>query len=87
MSILEPKKTAGRRSSDMALLEVKRTPNGRLLARRKDGLPLTPKDRKEAKRLSVEHPRPCWNCGQSMTDTNDIYGKAWWACWSCAKWA
>ena len=33
----------------MSLLEVKRTPDGRVLARRKDGLRLTPEDREEAK--------------------------------------
>lgn len=30
---------------------------------------------------------PCWNCGVTMTETRDIYGKDWWACWACAKWA
>ncbi len=35
----------------MALLEVKKTPDGRTLARRRDGQPLTPQDREEAKRL------------------------------------
>ena len=33
----------------MALLEVKRTPDGRTLARRTDGRPLTSQDREEAK--------------------------------------
>lgn len=27
---------------------------------------------------------PCWNCGAAMTETKDIYGKEWWACWGCA---
>jgi hypothetical protein len=27
---------------------------------------------------------PCWNCGAAMTETRDIYGKEWWACWGCA---
>jgi hypothetical protein len=27
----------------------------------------------------------CWNCGATMTKTQDIYGKPWWACWACAK--
>ena len=35
----------------MALLEVKKTPNGRTLARRTDGRPLTPRDREEAKQM------------------------------------
>jgi len=33
----------------LALLEVKKTPDGRTLARRTDGRPLTPQDRREAK--------------------------------------
>ena len=37
----------------MAQLEVRRTPDGKVLARRKDGLPLTPEDREEAKRLAL----------------------------------
>ncbi len=36
----------------MAHLEVKRTPDGRTLARRRDGRPLTSKDREEARRLA-----------------------------------
>jgi hypothetical protein len=71
----------------MALLEVKRTPDGRLLARRKDGLALSPDDREAAKRLAVELPPPCWNCEATMTEARDIYGEAVWVCWSCAKWA
>jgi len=35
----------------VALLEVKKTPDGRTLARRTDGQPLTSQDREEAKRL------------------------------------
>ena len=35
----------------MALLEVKKTPNGKVLARRRDGKPLTARDRKEAKQM------------------------------------
>jgi len=35
----------------MALLEVKKTPDGRNLARRTDGRPLTPRDREEARRM------------------------------------
>lgn len=71
----------------MALLEVKRTPDGKVLARRMDGLPLTPEEREEAKRVAQELPPPCWNCGGSTTETADIYGKAWSACWHCATWA
>ena len=36
----------------MALLEVKKTPDGKVLARRTDGQPLTPEDREEARRLA-----------------------------------
>lgn len=68
------------------VLEVRKTPDGRVLARRKDGLPLTPEDREEAKRLAQELPPVCWNCGGTTTETTDIYGKAVWVCWSCAKW-
>lgn len=28
---------------------------------------------------------PCWNCGATMTETRDIFGRDWWACWSCAR--
>lgn len=35
----------------MALLEVKKNPDGKVLARRTDGRPLTSQDREEAKRL------------------------------------
>ncbi|MEE8113487.1 MAG: hypothetical protein V3T23_03945 [Nitrososphaerales archaeon] len=35
----------------MALLEVKKAPDGRVLARRIDGRPLTPRDRAEAKQM------------------------------------
>lgn len=66
MSILELKKTAGRRSK-IALLEIKRTPEGRTLARRKDGMPLTPEDREEAKKLALELAPTCWNCGAATT--------------------
>jgi hypothetical protein len=71
----------------MALLEVKRTQDGRVLARRNDGQPLTPEDREEAKRLAQELPPPCWNCGGTMTEAQDIYGETVQVCWSCAKWA
>lgn len=71
----------------MTLLEVKRTLEGRILARRKDGQPLTPEDREEAKRLAQELPPPCWNCGGITTQTKDIYGETVFACWGCAKWA
>ena len=35
----------------MALLEVKKNPDGKVLARRTDGQPLTSQDREEAKRM------------------------------------
>ena len=34
------------------ILELKKTPEGKVLARRRDGRPLTPADRAEAKRLA-----------------------------------
>lgn len=71
----------------MALLEVKRTDDGRILARRKDGLPLTPEDREEAKKLAAGLPPPCWNCGEATVETKDVFGETIWVCWSCAKWA
>lgn len=40
----------------MALLEVKMTPDGRLLARRKDGRRLTPEDREEARIIATALP-------------------------------
>jgi hypothetical protein len=81
----ENPRRAGKRS-DMALLEVKKTEDGRILVRRKDGQPLTPEDREEAKRLAQERPPLCWNCGGITTETTDIYGETVWVCWSCAKW-
>ena len=42
----------------MALIEVKRTPEGKVLARRKDGQPLTPEDREEAKLLAQAEQAP-----------------------------
>ena len=69
------------------VLEVRKTSDRKVFARRRDGLPLTPEDREEAKRLAQDIPPPCWNCEATMTETRDIYGKEWWACWSCAKWA
>jgi hypothetical protein len=46
----------------VTLLEVKKTPDGRILARRKDRLPLTAADREEARRLAVieELPPRAW---------------------------
>jgi hypothetical protein len=28
---------------------------------------------------------PCWNCGATMSPTQDIYDNSLFACWSCAK--
>lgn len=69
------------------VLEVRKTPDGKVFARRKDGLPLSREDREKAKRLAEELPPPCWNCGHLMSETKDLYGKSVFACWSCAKWA
>jgi len=71
----------------VAQLEVKKTPDGKVLARRKDGQPLTLEDREEAKRLTQELPPVCWNCGGITTETRDIYDRTVWVCWGCAKWA
>jgi len=68
-------------------LEVRKTPDGKVFARRKDGLPLSPEDREEAKRLVQELPPACWNCDATMTETREIYGETVWVCWGCAKWA
>ncbi len=38
--------------------------------------------REEVKALLVAP--TCWNCGALMAETTDIYGRRWWACWSCA---
>lgn len=40
----------------MPLLEVKTTPDGRILARRKDGRPLTPQDREKARIIATALP-------------------------------
>ena len=68
------------------LLEVRKASDGKIFARRKDGLALTPEDREEAKRLAQELPPACWNCGGTTTETRDIYGETVWVCWGCAKW-
>ena len=43
-------------------IQVRKTPDGRIQARRKDGKPLTPEDRQEARRLAVieELPSRAW---------------------------
>ena len=78
----------------MAEIEIKKTGDGRLLARRTDGRPLTDEDVEAAKRLAESNvekasgdaiPPTCWNCGATMTRTMDISGKPWWVCWACAK--
>ena len=72
-------------------LEVKKNPDGKVLARRTDGRPLTSEDREEAKRLietqadkAILAGPPCWNCGAQMAETTDIYARVWWKCWGCA---
>ena len=69
------------------VLEVRKTPDGKVFAKRKDGLPLTSEDREEAKKLAAGLPPPCWNCGEATTETQDVYGETVFACWGCAKWA
>jgi len=67
------------------MLEVRKTVDGKVFARRRDGVPLTAEDREEVRRLAERVPPPCWNCGATMSPTKDIYGKSLFACWSCAK--
>ena len=45
-----------------AAIEIRKTPDGRVQARRKDGRPLTAEDREEAKKLAVieELPARAW---------------------------
>ena len=69
------------------VLEVRKAPDGKVFARRKDGLPLTPEDREEARKLAEDVAPLCWNCGGTTTETKDIYDKSVFACWGCAKWA
>jgi len=69
----------------MAFLEVMRTADGRVLARRADGLPLTAQDREEAKRLAGDAPRECSECGQPMTVMGGTQRLKVWVCWHCAK--
>lgn len=68
------------------VLEIRKALDGKVFARRKDGLPLTPEDREEAKRLAEDVSPLCWNCGATLQETRDIYGETVWACWACAKW-
>lgn len=45
-----------------AAIEIRKTPDGRILARRKDGKPLTPEDREHARRLhEAQPPVACLN--------------------------
>jgi formylmethanofuran dehydrogenase subunit E len=69
------------------VLEVKKTSDGKVFAKRKDGLPLTLEDREAVKKLALESPPRCYNCGEATTETKDIYGETVFVCWSCAKWA
>jgi len=66
----------------MDQLEVKKTPDGKVLARRTDGRSLTSQDREEIKAILAAP--PCWNCGAKVAETIDIYGRSWWKCWECA---
>jgi hypothetical protein len=66
-------------------LEMRKTADGKVFARRKDGLPLTAEDREEVRKLALSIPPPCWNCGATMSPTHDIYGNSVFVCWSCAK--
>jgi hypothetical protein len=71
----------------MLQIEVRKTPDGRVVARRADGKTLTPEDRELAKQITQEAPL-CWNCETYlMTPETDIYGGSVWVCWGCARWA
>lgn len=37
--------------------------------------------------VSQELSPPCFNCGTGMSCETDIYGRRWWVCWNCTKWA
>lgn len=68
-------------------IAIKKTLDGRLLARREDGQPLSDQDKELVKQISQEAPL-CWNCDSYlMTPETDIYGEPVWVCWGCAKWA
>jgi hypothetical protein len=41
--------------------------------------------REELKRIMAGP--PCWNCGATTVEIDDIYGETVWVCWACAKWA
>ncbi|MBI3001977.1 MAG: hypothetical protein HYY46_26510 [Deltaproteobacteria bacterium] len=58
----------------MNLLEVKKTEDGRILARRKDGKPLTNKDRQEARLLAEaqEPPIQAWVAEEVQSDNGDL---------------
>jgi len=44
------------------------------------------REHKEQVRRILAYP-PCWDCGATTTETQDIYGEMVFVCWSCAKWA
>ena len=56
----------------MPLIQVKRTPDGKTLARRTDGKPLTPRDREEARRLA-DNPLT-GALGVTATDVLRVFG-------------
>ena len=58
----------------MAHLEVKRTPDGRTLARRRDGRPLTSEDREEARRLADNLLTGDSTLGVTTTDVLRVFG-------------
>jgi hypothetical protein len=70
-------------------LEVKILDDGKIVARRSDGQPLSDTDRAEVKRVSeqIDVGLLCWNCGAEWSDTTDISGNHVKVCWRCAKWA
>jgi hypothetical protein len=56
-----------------AAIEIRKTPDGRIQARRFDGKPLTPEDREEARRLAVieELPPRAW-VAEELRDGNSL---------------
>jgi hypothetical protein len=55
-------------------LEIRTTDDGKVQARRKDGLPLTPEDREQAKKLveQVSLPPRAWIADEIRSDSGDL---------------
>lgn len=70
-------------------LEVKILDDGKIMARRLDGQPLSDTDRTEIKKVGeqIEAGLLCWNCGGPWDDFTSRDGEAFKVCWKCARWA